>query len=100
MEFVTLQVPRLLQILELTMNGAHVHAVFRGIICRYCAKPIRLTSPFIKREMSIKHDDSRVQELSSKVFAKRCRNCLKEAIYNLDQIADFPVQVNHTEKAM
>jgi len=71
------------------MNVAHVPMVFRGLICRYCAKPIRLTSPFIKREMAIKHDDERVQELSSRVFAKRCRNCLKEAIYNLDQITDF-----------
>ena len=71
------------------MNAAHVPMVFRGITCRYCAKPIRLTSPFIKREMTIKHDDARVQELSSRVFAKRCRNCLKEAIYSLDQITDF-----------
>jgi hypothetical protein len=74
------------------MNAAHVHPVFRGIPCRYCAKPIRLTSPFIKREMSIKHDDARVQQLSSRIFAKRCRNCLKEAIYDLDQIIDFPVK--------
>jgi hypothetical protein len=73
------------------MSVAHVHVVFRGITCRYCAQPIRLTSPFIKREMSIRHDDSRVQELNSRVFAKRCRNCLKEAIYDLDEIADFPV---------
>ena len=71
------------------MNAAHVPMVFRGVTCRYCAKPISLTSPFIKREMSIKHDEARGQELSSRVFVKRCRNCLKEAIYNLDQIIDF-----------
>jgi len=74
------------------MNAAHVPMVFRGITCRYCAKPIRLTSPFIKREMSIAHDDARVQELSSRVFTKRCKNCLKGSIYNLDQIIDFPVK--------
>ena len=74
------------------MNAAYVLTVFRGVTCRYCAKPIRLTSPFIKREMTIKHDDAGVQELSSRVFAKRCRNCLKEAIYNLDQIADFQLK--------
>ena len=73
------------------MNVAHVHTVFRGVPCRYCSKPIRLTSPFIQREVSIKNDDARVQELSSRVFAKRCRSCLKEAIYNLDQIIDFPL---------
>jgi hypothetical protein len=74
------------------MNVAHVPMVFRGVTCRYCSKPIHLTSPFIKRELSIKHDDARVQELSSRVFAKRCRNCQKEAIYNLDQIIDFPMK--------
>lgn len=71
------------------MNVAHVPMVLRGVTCIYCAKPIRLTSPFIEREMSIKHDDARVQELSSRVFIKRCRSCFKEAIYNLDQIIDF-----------
>jgi hypothetical protein len=71
------------------MNVAHVSMVFRGVTCTYCAKAIRLTSPFIKREMSIKNDEARVQELSSRVFIKRCRSCLKEAIYNLDQITDF-----------
>ena len=65
------------------MNDARVPMVFRGLTCRYCAKPIRLTSPFIKKEMTIEYDDVRVQELSSRVFAKRCRNCLKEAIYAL-----------------
>jgi hypothetical protein len=74
------------------MNVANAPMVFRGVTCRYCAKPIRLTSPFIKREMTIKHNDARLQELSSRVFAKRCRNCLKEAIYNLDQITDFPLK--------
>jgi len=74
------------------MNVAHVHTVFRGVPCRYCAKPIRLTSPFIKRELSIKQDEAGDQQLSSRVFAKRCRDCLKEAIYNLDQIVDFPVK--------
>ena len=74
------------------MNVAHVSTVFRGVTCRYCAKPIRLTSPFIKREMSIKLNDARVQDLSSRVFVKRCRHCLKEAIYSLDQIVDFPLK--------
>jgi hypothetical protein len=42
------------------MNVAHVHAVFRAVVCRYCDRPIRLTSPFIKREMAIKHDDTKL----------------------------------------
>ena len=73
------------------MNVANVHSVFRGVVWKYCDKPIRLTSLFVKREMAIKHDDTKNQELSSSVFLKRCRNCFKEGIYNLDQIAEFPV---------
>jgi len=76
------------------MNVAHVLMVFRGVSCRHCGKPIRLTSPFISREMSIKHADERVRELSSRVFVKRCRNCLKEAVYHLDQIIDFPLKAS------
>ena len=91
MQFDSLPVP-VNPVLELTMNVAHVPMVFRGVACIRCAKPIRLTSPFIEREMSIKNDDARVQDLCSRVFVKRCRNCLKESIYNLDQIVDFSVK--------
>jgi hypothetical protein len=71
------------------MNVAHVPMVFRGVICRFCDKPIRLTSPFVKGEMSVKHDDAKLPELTSRVFSKRCRYCLKETVYSLDQIVDF-----------
>ena len=71
--------------------AAHVPMVFRGVSCRRSEKPIRLTSPFVKREMSIKHGDESAHELSSRIFVKRCRSCLKEAIYSLAQIIDFPV---------
>ena len=70
------------------MNVAHVHSVFRAVVCRYCNRPIHLTSPFIKREMAIKND---VDQLHSRVFLKRCRNCMKEGVYNLDQISEFPM---------
>jgi hypothetical protein len=69
------------------MKVAHVHAVFRGVVCRYCEKPIRLTSPFIKREMAIKHDDTKMEHLRSRVFLKRCRNCPQEGIYSLKRKA-------------
>ena len=72
------------------MNVAHVHSVFRGVVCKYCGRPVRLTSPFIKREMAIKNDDSKTEQLRSRVFLKRCRNCLKESLYDLDQIGEFP----------
>lgn len=68
------------------MNVAHVHSVFRAVVCKYCNRPIHLTSPFIKREMAIKNG---VEQLRSRVFLKRCRNCLKEGLYDLDQIGEF-----------
>jgi hypothetical protein len=71
------------------MNVAHVHPVFRGVVCKYCDRPIRLTSPFIKREMAIKNDATKIEQLRSRVFLKRCRNCLKEGLYDLDQIGEF-----------
>jgi len=40
--------------------------------------------------MEIKHDDTKIEQLRSRVFLKRCRNCLKEEIYSLDQIGDYP----------
>ena len=74
------------------MNVAYVYAVFRGVVCRYCDRPIRLTSPFIKQEMAIQHDHTKIEKLRSSVFLKRCRNCLKEGIYSLDQIGEFPIK--------
>jgi len=74
------------------MNVAHVHAVFRGVVCKHCDRPIRLTSEFIKREMAIKHDDTKIEQLRSRVFLKRCTNCLKESVYSLDQTGDFPIK--------
>jgi hypothetical protein len=74
------------------MNAAHVHAIFRGVVCSYCDRPLPITSPFIKREMAIKHDDTKIEQLRSRVFLKRCRNCLQEGIYSLDQIGEFPIK--------
>lgn len=74
------------------MNVAHVHSVFRGVLCKYCGRPIPLTSPFIKREMAIKNDDTKIEQLRSRVFLKRCKNCLNESLYDLNQIAEFSVK--------
>lgn len=73
------------------MHAATTRAKCRGIYCRYCGKPIRLSASFIKRERAIKQNEpSFTQELSSSVFSARCRGCHEEAIYTLSQIVDFP----------
>jgi hypothetical protein len=81
---------------ELAMQAASVHESFRGVSCRYCGKPVRLSATFLKRESKIKETEpSSTQELHSKVFPARCRRCHGEAIYSLSQIADFPAGVSH-----
>jgi thymidine kinase len=63
----------------------------RGVYCRFCAKPIRLSASFIKRERAIeRNEQASILELSSRVFAARCRSCHEEAIYTLSQVLDFP----------
>jgi hypothetical protein len=39
--------------------------------------------------MAIKNDATKIEQLRSRVFLKRCRNCLKEGLYDLDQIGEF-----------
>src|SRR6516165_934462 len=76
--------------LESRMNAAHIQPTFRGVSCRFCQKPIRLSASFIQREITIKQAGSGLgQELCSRVFAMRCRACQGEAIYALGHIVDF-----------
>jgi len=72
------------------MSAAPVQPTFRGVSCRFCQKPIRLSASFIQREITINQVGSGLdQELCSRVFAMRCRGCHGEAIYALGHIADF-----------
>ena len=72
------------------MNVAHIQSTFRGVSCRFCRKPIRLSATFIQREVTINQTGSSLgQELCSRVFAMRCRACHGEAIYALAHIVDF-----------
>jgi hypothetical protein len=61
---------------------------FRGVSCRRCGKPIRLSASFLKREDAIKQDES---GRKSKVFSARCRRCHAEGIYEMGQIVDIPL---------
>jgi hypothetical protein len=78
------------------MHAAAIHASFRGVSCRFCDKPIRLSESFIVRQTAIKRGEATSnEELYSKVFAARCRSCHGEAIYSVGQIYDF----SHGERA-
>jgi len=64
---------------------------FRGVVCRYCAKPVRVPKIVLQKddESHGQHaaDDSHFQ-LISRVFVLRCRSCERESIYTIDQIVD------------
>ena len=70
------------------MHATAIQAEFRGVSCRRCGKPIRLSASLLKREAALRSAEAS-QELSSRVFPARCRRCHAEAIFALDQIADF-----------
>jgi hypothetical protein len=73
------------------MNAAHIQGTFRGVSCRFCLKPLKLSASFIQREKLIKQEKpGLIQELRSQVFVVRCRSCHGEAIYSLDQISEYP----------
>lgn len=72
------------------MHAAAIHASFRGVSCRFCEKPIRLSESFIVRQTAIRRGDGTSnEELYSKVFTARCRSCHGEAIYSVGEISDF-----------
>jgi len=70
------------------MHATAIQTEFRGVSCRRCGKPIRLSASLLKREAALKGAEPS-QELSSRVFPARCRRCHAEAVFALDQIAVF-----------
>jgi hypothetical protein len=63
---------------------------FRGVLCRWCRKPIRVPKKFQNSD-----DDNAVNEIDlpdqlvSQTFILRCRACQKESIYSVNQINDY-----------
>ena len=71
------------------MHATQRSCTFGGIVCKFCGRPIQLSTSLVKRETSIKAE-SALAELASRVFPLRCRACFVEGIYTLYQIVDFP----------
>jgi hypothetical protein len=62
----------------------------RGIYCKYCGKPVRLSHSLLLREQAIKRNESAFQQdLQSRVFPARCKRCHGESIYTVNQIVDL-----------
>jgi cytochrome c5 len=72
------------------MQSAAIQVRNRGVSCRHCGKPIRLSASLLKRETELKKDQPDAdQQLQTKVFPARCRVCHAEGIYTVDQIVDL-----------
>jgi hypothetical protein len=70
------------------MDAATSPIMFRGVACRYCGKPIRLSASLLKRATA---DDANEQGgLASKVFSARCRRYHNEGVFTLADIQGFP----------
>jgi hypothetical protein len=72
------------------MQSAAIQIRNRGVSCRNCGRPIRLSAALLQRETELKKEQPPAdQQLQTKVFPARCRACHVEAIYTVDQITDL-----------
>ena len=72
------------------MNAVTAEPTFRGVTCRLCGKPIRLSAALIKRQATMDATGANQNpDLVTKVFPARCRRCHKEGLYALAEVADF-----------
>jgi hypothetical protein len=72
------------------MRRETINSVYRGVLCFYCGKPMQLSEKIIGRANAIKNQDSTsTRHLMSRVFLLRCRSCVREAVYTIDQVNDF-----------
>jgi hypothetical protein len=72
---------------------AAVQQTFRGVACRHCGKPVRLSNSLLRREADLNCGDTDSgQHLHTRVFPSRCRACHQEGIYALDEIVEFKTE--------
>lgn len=63
---------------------------FRGVYCRHCGRPIRLSASILKRESFMNQSQpNSTEHWRSRVFPHRCRMCGAESIYALNHIVEF-----------
>lgn len=71
------------------------------IVCFYCCKPVHPPNNILRRASSIRnaHSDS-IEHLLSRVFLLRCRSCVREAVYTIDQVIDGPETPTSQESSL
>ncbi len=66
----------------------------------YCGKLVNLSENVIGRHNAIKNQESNsTQHLLSRVFVLRCRTCVREVVYTIDQIIDDQKTLTSQESA-
>jgi hypothetical protein len=72
------------------MSPETISAADRIIRCFYCGKPVHPPNNIIRRANSIRNEESNsTVHLLSRVFLLRCRSCVREAVYTIDQVIDL-----------
>ena len=72
----------------------------RVILCVYCGKPVHAPKNILRRANSIRNEESNsTEQLLSRVFLLRCRSCVREAVYTIDQVVDGPETPTPAESA-
>ena len=61
---------------------------FRGVLCRWCRKPIGVPKRVEERHHDGEGTAGEPHDLVSQTFTLRCRACEKESIYSVNQIHD------------
>ena len=70
------------------------------ILCVYCGKPVHPPKNILRRANSIRNEESNsTEQLLSRVFLLRCRSCVREAVYTIDQVVDGPETPTPLESA-
>jgi hypothetical protein len=61
---------------------------FRGVLCRWCRKPICVPKRVAERYDDAEGAAGEAHDLVSQTFTLRCRACERESIYSVSQIYD------------
>lgn len=73
------------------MSAETISPPHRVILCVYCGKSVHLPENILRRASSLRNEESNSTEhLLSRVFLLRCRACVREAVYAIDQVIDEP----------
>jgi hypothetical protein len=73
------------------MSPETISPPHRIILCVYCGKPVQPPKNILRRAKAVHNvEPNSTEHLLSRVFRLRCRWCVREAVYTIDQVIDGP----------